>query len=334
MILKETILSMFTERGTLLKWLKKVEAALNNAVLTDVSVEQVSETEAKLKFTFENGDYVESPVLTLPRGIGFDDTTKINIIPSPVLSNIENGFELSGTMKVEAGNEIFEIPSTMILPLTTNDSIIIDVAEDGRSVEIHLDSEIVAKLSRALVTPMNAPESMSLVAVDTSNAQQMLTLGDGLHVRGGALSTIGDSEYSFSVNVSEWAQIIPKIAASSSGFRIEYLDGTNKRARITDANETWLMNNASQISGDIAYFHKVAFVTGHIQPNDISPDDITFNNGILLWKGNGDYNRFNAGWGGSYNEMVSTHPDGSFAFKWIVGSYPYTHPRTLRYAEG
>ena len=68
MILKETILSAFTERGTLLKWLKKVEAALNNAVLTDISVEQVSATQVKLKFTFENGDFVESPVLTLPRG--------------------------------------------------------------------------------------------------------------------------------------------------------------------------------------------------------------------------------------------------------------------------
>ena len=68
MILKETILSAFTERATLLKWLKKVEAALNNAVLTDISVEQISETEVKLKFTFENGDFIESPVLTLPRG--------------------------------------------------------------------------------------------------------------------------------------------------------------------------------------------------------------------------------------------------------------------------
>lgn len=68
MILKETILSAFTERGTLLQWLKKVESAVNADVLTDISVEQVSATQVKLKFTFENGDFVESPVLTLPRG--------------------------------------------------------------------------------------------------------------------------------------------------------------------------------------------------------------------------------------------------------------------------
>lgn len=262
MILKETILSAFTERGTLLKWLKKVEAALNNAVLTDISVEQVSETQVKLKFTFENGDFVESPVLTLPRGekgepgkdgapgkdgldgegiaatievgtvttgaagtnasvtnvgteqrailnfviprgdtgasgeegstgVGFDDASNIEIIPSPLLSSAQNGFNLSGTMKVTAGDEIFEIPSTMLLPLTSNDSIIIDVAEDGRSIEIHLDADIAAKLGRVLVTPMSAPASVSLVAVDTSNAQTMLTLGDGLSVSGGVLSASG-----------------------------------------------------------------------------------------------------------------------------------------------
>ena len=268
MILKETILSAFTERGTLLKWLKKVEAALNNAVLSDISIEQISETQVKLKLTFENGDFVESPVLTLPRGekgatgatgpagpqgpagkdgldgegiaatievgtvttgaagtnasvtnvgteqravlnfviprgdtgasgeegsagVGFDDASNIEIIPSPLLSSAQNGFNLSGAMKVTAGDEIFEIPSTMLLPLTSNDTIIIDVAEDGRSIEIHLDAEIAAKLGRVLVTPMSAPASISLVAVDTSNAQTMLTLGDGLSVSGGVLSASG-----------------------------------------------------------------------------------------------------------------------------------------------
>lgn len=68
MILKETILSAFTDRGTLLKWLKKVETALNDSTLTDISINQISETQVKMKFTFANGDFVESPVLTLPRG--------------------------------------------------------------------------------------------------------------------------------------------------------------------------------------------------------------------------------------------------------------------------
>lgn len=68
MILKDTILSAFNDRGTLLKWLKKVETAVRDSTLTDISIDQISETQVKLKFTFANGDFVESPVLTLPRG--------------------------------------------------------------------------------------------------------------------------------------------------------------------------------------------------------------------------------------------------------------------------
>lgn len=263
MILKETILSAFTERGTLLKWLKKVEAALNNAVLTDISVEQVSATQVKLKFTFENGDFVESPVLTLPRGekgepgkdgapgkdgldgegiaatievgtvttgaagtnasvtnvgteqravlnfviprgdtgasgeegsagVGFDDATRIEQNSGTnALTAGTNGLTIAATFKVTAGDEVFEIPSSMFLAVKGSESIVIDVDESGTFFDIHLDTDIVTKLSRVLVTPMSAPASVSLVAVDTSNAQTMLTLGDGLSVSGGVLSASG-----------------------------------------------------------------------------------------------------------------------------------------------
>ena len=278
MILKETILSAFTERGTLLKWLKKVEAALNSAVLTDISLEQVSTTQVKLKFTFENGDFVESPVLTLPRGekgetgatgpigprgpegpqgpegpagkdgldgegiaatieigtvttgaagtdasvtnvgteqravlnfviprgdtgasgeegsegVGFDDATRIELNSGTnTLTAGTNGLNIGATFKVSAGNEVFEIPSTMFLAVKGSESVVIDVDESGTFFDIHLDAAIVTKLSRVLVTPMSAPASVSLVAVDTSNSQTMLTLGSGLSVSGGVLSASG-----------------------------------------------------------------------------------------------------------------------------------------------
>lgn len=257
MILKETILSAFTERGTLLKWLKKVEAALNNAVLTDISVEQVSATQVKLKFTFENGDFVESPVLTLPRGekgepgkdgldgqgiaatievgtvttgaagtnasvtnvgteqravlnfviprgdtgasgeqgsagVGFDDADEMSINDGTInITAGDNGVNIEASFEVAVGDEILEIPSTMYLPLKGSESIVIDVDESGEFIDIHLDANIVTKLSRVLVTPMSAPASVSLVAVDTSNAQNLLTLGDGLSVSGGVLSASG-----------------------------------------------------------------------------------------------------------------------------------------------
>ena len=293
MILKETILSAFTERGTLLKWLKKVEAALNADVLTDISVEQIDETHVKLKFTFENGAFVESPVLTLARGkdgdaatirvgrvttgeattpasvvnvgtesaavfdfviprgrdgldgegiaatvevgtvttgaagtnasvtnvgteqrailnfviprgdtgasgaegsagVGFDDADEISINDGEIhITADDNGVNITASFEVAVGDEILEIPSTMYLPVKGSESIVIDVDESGDFVEIHLDADIAAKLGRVLVTPMSAPASTSLVAVDNTNAQTMLTVGDGLTIEGGALKATG-----------------------------------------------------------------------------------------------------------------------------------------------
>lgn len=298
MILKETILSAFTERGTLLKWLKKVEAALNNAVLTDISVEQVSTTQVKLKFTFENGDFVESPVLTLPRGekgepgkdgapgkdgldgegiaatievgtvttgaagtnasvtnvgteqrailnfviprgdtgasgeqgsagVGFDDADEISINDGEIhITADDNGINIAASFEVAVGEEILEIPSTMYLPLKGSESIVIDVDESGDFIEIHLDADIAAKLGRVLVTPMSAPASISLVAVDTSNAQTMLTLGDGLSVSGGVLSASGGGggggtklyEHTYTINGFYHIQVVCPISTLATSL--------------------------------------------------------------------------------------------------------------------
>ena len=68
MINLQTLLSTFDEKGTLLKWLKKVEAALANASLETVQVVVVDATHIKMKFVFADGTSIESPSITLPRG--------------------------------------------------------------------------------------------------------------------------------------------------------------------------------------------------------------------------------------------------------------------------
>lgn len=274
MILKETILSAFTEKATLLQWLKKVEKLLNECVLTEVSVEQIDETQIKLIFIFENGDHIESPVITLPRGekgedgkdglngegiaatvevgtvttgeagtdasvtnvgteqrailnfviprgangeegsagVGFDDADEISINDGNInITAGDNGVNIEASFKVAVGEEILEIPSTMYLPLKGSESIVIDVDESGDFIDVHLDADITAKLQRVLVTPTNAPDSMSLVAVNTNNAQTLLTLGDGLSVSDGVISASGgggggsasiNADTMFSINIS------------------------------------------------------------------------------------------------------------------------------------
>lgn len=49
----------------------------------------------------------------------------------------------------------------------------------------------IDKANKALVKPDSAPSSPSLVLIDNSNAQTMLTIGDGLSVENGALKTTG-----------------------------------------------------------------------------------------------------------------------------------------------
>ena len=68
MINLRTLLSTFDKKGTLLKWLKKVEAALTNASLETVQVVVVDATHIKMKFVFADGTFVESPSITLPQG--------------------------------------------------------------------------------------------------------------------------------------------------------------------------------------------------------------------------------------------------------------------------
>lgn len=359
MILKETILSAFTERGTLLKWLKKVEAALNNAVLTDISVEQVSATQVKLKFTFENGDYVESPVLTLPRGekgepgkdgapgkdgldgegiaatievgtvttgaagtnasvtnvgteqrailnfviprgdtgasgaegsagVGFDDADEISINDGNInITAGDNGVNIEASFEVAVGEEILEIPSTMYLPFKGSESVVIDVDESGDFVEIHLDANIATKLGRVLVTPMSAPASVSLVAVDTSNAQTMLTLGDGLSVSGGVLSASGGGGGGvpthlnrFYIQSSQWT----KMWTALKSLNIHRVDGTTIYASsdISSISQYLVYETSSLAPECDAYIPDVCWFTFSLKAS-ISPDNLTIGGAIISW---------------------------------------------------
>ena len=68
MISKDTILSIFNEKGTLLKWLQKLEKAYTGAELTNVEITQTNPLTAIFTFLFEDGSTVNSSPITLPQG--------------------------------------------------------------------------------------------------------------------------------------------------------------------------------------------------------------------------------------------------------------------------
>ena len=53
----------------------------------------------------------------------------------------------------------------------------------------YLTDEFDNKVDKALVIPENAPATESLVAIDTTNAQSLLTVGNGLTVTNNTLAS-------------------------------------------------------------------------------------------------------------------------------------------------
>ena len=64
----KTLLSVFNEKGTLLKWLQNLENAYNNAALKAVEILPQSATTVKLNFIFNDNTNIESDIITLPQG--------------------------------------------------------------------------------------------------------------------------------------------------------------------------------------------------------------------------------------------------------------------------
>lgn len=54
---------------------------------------------------------------------------------------------------------------------------------------LYLTDVVNDKLDKALVTPQNAPATESLVAIDTTNTQALLTVGNGLKVANNTLAS-------------------------------------------------------------------------------------------------------------------------------------------------
>ena len=68
MINYETILSLFDDKLTLLQYLTKIEEALKNEQLTDITVTQTDASHVYFTFVFEDGSTIDTSTFTLPQG--------------------------------------------------------------------------------------------------------------------------------------------------------------------------------------------------------------------------------------------------------------------------
>ena len=180
MILKETILSAFNKRGTLLKWLKKVEKLLNESTLIEITVEKINSTEAVIKLFFEDNTTIQSDPFNIDNLI-----SNLSLFTEDVELTAGNnvGITITGNSKVNQSN----VRAVMRIPIIGSDTVVIDVAEDEEHFEIRLDADIAQKIERSLVTPLDTPQATEIVAVDNTGAQVMLEVGAGLSVDNGVL---------------------------------------------------------------------------------------------------------------------------------------------------
>lgn len=65
MINKESIISAFDDKATLLMWLKKVEEALKESVLTNVEVIKITDARSVIRFTFADNTSITTPEFTI-----------------------------------------------------------------------------------------------------------------------------------------------------------------------------------------------------------------------------------------------------------------------------
>lgn len=164
MINKDTILSVHDDRLTLLQWLKKVEDVLEKDALKSISY-VTSSTEGATQYGYIHLEFNDGT---------FKDSPEFSVASPTALQ------EAIDKMQPQAFVDFF----------AHSPDIIIDVAEDGTHVEMHLDQEIAGKIDRALLHPVSNPTEEVLVGLNASNAQTSVKIGAGLLLEKGTLKQL------------------------------------------------------------------------------------------------------------------------------------------------
>lgn len=200
MINYESIISVFNEKGTLLKWLKKVEKALKESILTNVEVLQGENNTFAFNFTFEDNtsittEYVAiNPQITasqLHELIGGSSTivVDLNELQNKLIVKLDE--EYKKTLATQSDVENLESE------LTNKQNEIVDseeiVKHSDEENKLYLNNNVSNKINKALQIPADAPTATELVGVDTNKAQVNIGIGEGLSLENGTLKASGGS---------------------------------------------------------------------------------------------------------------------------------------------
>lgn len=190
--------------------------------------------------------------------IGFDPGNATRIVDydfnlDTVIPDTVPRISGSVTVKYQDGRSE-HVPYEFPFAITGSETIVVDINENTDGLEIHLDSEVVSKLSRAILAPVAKPSQVSLFAIDTTGAQVMLTLGDGLTIENGVLKVTGAAPgektttvtfYEYTYSVVEDKNVYKEVGTYTTTdenpyVSIDYCENDGTNSVVTFTGETIL----------------------------------------------------------------------------------------------
>ena len=126
----KSILSLYNGKATLLQWLKKVEKAVGDSVLTGVKVDKTTPTAATLTLTFADGSEETSPEFLLPSAGQPEDIDDINLNvgENSVLYDLTDGMQVENTALIKYRTYDKNANVKFAIPIKAGDGISIDKA--------------------------------------------------------------------------------------------------------------------------------------------------------------------------------------------------------------
>ena len=139
----KSILSLYNGKATLLQWLRKVEKAVGDSVLTGVKVDKTTPTAATLTLTFADGSEETSPEFLLPSAGQPEDIDGINLNvgENSVLYDLTDGMQVENTALIKYRTYDKNARVKFAIPIKAGDGISIDKA-DGEEWFIIKNTEI------------------------------------------------------------------------------------------------------------------------------------------------------------------------------------------------
>lgn len=187
--------------------------------------------------------------------------------PSTKITNVTGTFNYNGKEVATTDQLGMVNAATLSGVVTDSDTIVHSIS--GDKVQFNLDAEVQNKISKSLITPMSRPSATELVAVDSTNSQRMLNIGDGLELDGDTLKATGGASGNFVTTDTEQTitgkKTFDRLIAKTQ-YTLGYGDTITKSFDTTVQNILKVKNSRSNREGVFTFYDSGSSFLGSQTP--------------------------------------------------------------------